>query len=136
MKTINNFILEKLKLNNQSKLQKDWSIKDVKEGDIITAIRYFEETKYTWKATFIFNNIYKGIDGHKKINFHCYYIWPENRFYYHNKYEKGSIGNAEDFLNGIYKYGLASESEKRKLFEEIKKTGYAWDPIKKELKKI
>ena len=135
MKSINNFILEKLKLNSQSKL-KGWSIEDAKEGDIITAIRYFEETKYTWKATFIFNNIYEGIIGRKKVNFHCYYIWPENMFYCHDKYEKGSIGNVEDFLNGIYKYGLASESEKRKLFEEIKKAGYTWDPIKKELKKI
>ena len=46
MKTINNFILEKLKLNSQSKLQKEWSIEDAKNGDIITDVRKFNNTKW------------------------------------------------------------------------------------------
>ncbi len=135
MKTIHNYLQEAL-IKKDTKIKKLLSIEDAKDGDIITATQYFEETKYTWKATFIFNNIYKGLSGYKKVNFHCYYIWPENRFYWHKKDEKGSIGNVEEYLNGEIEYWLASKAEERKLFEELKNVGCKWNPIKKEIEKI
>ena len=133
MKSIYNFILEKLTLNNQSKLsqkeQSNWSIEDAKDGDIITDYRKYNNSKLIY--------IFKKIDR-ELIFAYCYYDFKEKKFEITGSNSSGMQFGIR-FLMGYkhkFDYWLSTEEEKQELFEAAAKNGYKWDPIKKELKKV
>ena len=132
MKSINNFILEKLKLNRQSKLKKEWSIEDAKNGDIITINVVRVKIKYIC--------IFKCIEPDKDVS-----ETPVIRIYgYYNCVTKYFVimppthyfGNLHDVELKRNICSLSTEEEKQKLFEAMKYEGYEWDEKKKELKEI
>ena len=114
MKSINNFILEKLKLNSQSKLQKTWSIRDAQDGDVIV---------YDSGWTCIFKHIHGMF-----YSSYCF-ITADGEF--HMGYEEHDI---DAKING--NANLATKEQRNTFFTKIKYAGYEWDDNKKELKKI
>jgi len=130
MKTINNFILEKLKLNSQSQLQiqKKWSIRDAKDGDVIT----FEENNN--KHIFIFANLEKNWRYIDHIYGHADHTVGKD--YVNLCTGPGVLSIAPLDKVPEENFQLANENEKQLLFDMIIKEGYKWDNKKKEIKKI
>ncbi len=151
MKTINNFILEKLTLNsfmtnekltlyhhvdekltlnNQTKLlTKNWSIKDAQDGDIITDVKKSDNSK----AIYIFKNITYMSKQKNIIMGYCYYDFDKKIFRQLNN-NRGWI--QLDGYDKQFDYWLSTKDEKREFFNAMKNEGYTWDPNKKELTKI
>ena len=130
MKTINNFILEKLTLNNQTKLlTKNWSIKDAQDGDIITDVKKSDNSK----AIYIFKNITYMLKQKNIIMGYCYYDFDKKIFALLND----NCGwFSLDEYDKKFDYWLSTKDEKREFFNAMKNEGYTWDPNKKELTKI
>ena len=129
MKTINNFIIEKLKLNAQSKLQKEWSIKDAQKGDIITA----QEGKVT--LAFVFKGIFNTIEYGDVVGISAYYYFCAD----HNcgitkERDESNVGPVKDYLNGTIKAWPSTDEEKNEMFKWMGIEGYKWDENKKEFK--
>ena len=121
MISIYNFINEKLKLNNQSKLQKKWSIKDAKEGDLIMVSAGEEDLH---KTLFLFKRIFKSKLGNDDI----IEILDEDN--------ESHIGEVDNYINGTYKNRLATDEEKKLFFNKLNKQGFRWNENKKEIEKI
>ena len=128
MKNINNFILEKLKLNSQSKLQKKWSIRDAKDGDVIT----FEEDNQ--KNIFIFALLEKNWRYVDHIYAHADYTVGKD--YVNLCTGPGVISIASLDKVSEENFYLSTEDEKQLIFDMMKKEGYKWNDKKKEIKKI
>ena len=126
MKSIDNFILEKLKLNPQTKLK--WSIRNAQDGDIIT----FENNNN--KHIFIFANMEKNWRGVDHIYGHVDY--PVGKAYINFCSGAGLLSLASLDKVAEDQFYLSTEAEKRLLFDKLKNGGYTWDNEKKELKKI
>ena len=125
MKTLDNFILERLKLNKSSKISyKEWSIKDAKPGDIITCK---ENNVKNNNNFFVF--IFKTRNNNKIYDYGCYYGLTNN-FY------KTVDDNAYWPINNNTNYWLANEEEQKKFFDAMKKANYEWDENKLEFKSI
>ena len=126
-KSINNFILEKLKLNSQSKL-KGWSIKDAKDGDVIT----FEADNH--KYIFIFKFLDKNWKHVDHIYGYAHYTVGADYVNFCTAPAILSIASLDKVSEE--NFYLSTEDEKQLLFDMLEKEGYKWDPIKKELKKL
>ena len=129
MKSINNFILERLKLNDQSKIKlSKWSIETAEMGDIVTAI---DESSV--KIIFIFKEVDKE-DGDKIRSIATITVhraaWKIYLYYNHQ--------NKNDYFITKHdtKFYLSTEKEKQLLFDKLKKEGLKWNPIKKEIEEI
>ena len=131
MKSIYHFIIEKLQLNNQSKLNSklNWSIKDAKDGDIIT---FKENDLY---LVFIFYSIEKDKSNDQVFAYAFYSVnddggWP-------TEYLDSTVLSIMA-LNRVSEenFYLSNEEEKQLLFNNLKKDGLKWDPIKKEIEEI
>ena len=130
MKNLKDIILEKLVINKNIKIKRNydnWTIEDAKEGDIISS-------KYN---TFI----YKGLDEKKQ------YCNDKNAIVYYACYKLPIFKSTKRFLVGpdvgvgtTYQdpdqYYLSTEKECEALFNALKKEGYEWDDDKKELIKV
>ena len=131
MKQLNNFIIEKLKINSKSKINvKDpdkWTINDAEDGDIVS-----------WNGdTLLF--IYKCLNsGDNKVS-----SAPDNSIVFHAAW----ICDSRNILDiGIdtgvgdtskpHLFKLASEDMCEKFYKELNKKGYKWDNIKKEIVKL
>lgn len=105
-----------------SKDQRDWSKfqQHFKDGDIISNGRYVAIFHKTGKPENCVNS--------NVVYYHCWY----NNKYTYNKF-KAKI----DFGIGIIEeYKYATEKEKQKLFDAIKKNGYKWNEETKTLEKV
>ena len=131
MKSIDNFILEKLKLNNQSQL--NWSsIKDAKDGDIITVNVSRTNTKYIYIFRCI--DTEEDFNGAPVIRIYGYYncetdifvIVPSSHYF----------GTLRDVELKRHICSLSTEEEKQELFKAAAKEGYKWDANKKEFIRI
>ena len=130
MKSIDNFILEKLKLNPQTKLK--WTINDAKDGDIITV----NISRTHTKNIYIFKCISPEADfnGAPVIRIYGYYnpetdifaIIPPSHYF----------GTLRDVDLKRHICSLSTEEEKQELFKAAAKEGYKWDADKKEFIKI
>ena len=123
MKTIHNFILEKLKLNNQSQV---WSIKDAKKGDIIT-IQYGKI-----KITFIFRCFYKTVEWGEVVRVCGYFNYNDRMFFIVEERDSSHVGTVKEYFDGSTKYWKATPKEKYTLFNAAAKEGYKWNSTKKE----
>lgn len=127
METLNNFIIEKLKLSRNTKFRDldNWSIKTAEDGDIITGygLIYF---------------IYKCLnDNHKYSNtsersiiYHVLYIDDDREIL--NIGPDVGVGS----INNPGNYRLATEEECEKLFKALKKKGYKWNENQLKIVKI
>ena len=127
MKTIYNFILEKLTLNKQSSIY-NWSIRDAKDGDIIT----FTENNY--KHIFIFALIKKNWRYVDQICGHADYTVGKNYVNFCTGPGMLSITTLDKVSEE--KFYLSTEDEKQLVFDMFKKQGYKWNDKKKEIEKI
>jgi len=128
MKSIYIFILEKLKLNSQSKLKKEWSIEDAKDGDIVTV----NTSRTNTKNICIFKCIEPDKDlngtpviriyGHYNCDLDLFSVTPSDNYF-------GTLRDVELKRNIC---SLSTEKEKQELFEAAAKEGYKWDANKKE----
>ena len=135
MKSINKFILEKLKITKDTKINvknlDTWTINDAEDGDIIE------------KKSFVNNKIYfmyKCLNIGKK-----YSPGSENAIVYHAiwlPYKKNidiktytGVGTIDEY-NSDNIFHLASEEICEKFYKDINKQGYKWDNIKKEIVKL
>lgn len=135
MISIYNFINEKLKLNNQSKLQKKWSIKDAKEGDLIMVSAGEEDLH---KTLFLFKCIFKSKLG-EVVGLHAYYTY----YNYNDDIieildgdNESHIGEVDNYIDGTYKNRPATDEEKKLFFNKLNKQGFRWNENKKEIEKI
>ena len=125
MKSIYNFINEKITLNTQSKL---WSIEDAKYGDIVTMTVYSNDNVF-----YVF--IFKGIENNK-VRFEAVYT-SSNKGIYICWHQDEYIGDplnkksAED-----YKFYLSTKEEQQIFFDAMKKAGYKFNKAKKEIEDI
>lgn len=97
-----------------------WTIQDAKDGDVLCTYECDEP-----KIVFILKGTPKK---HYALSYHCYY----NIMYPHfgSNSEKGCLApNDEDVKP-------ATKEQRDILFQKMKESGYEWDDIKKELKKI
>ena len=136
MKALNSFIIERLKLNTQSKL-KNWAIEDIKDGDILT-FKSPDDPKDL--RIFIFGSLEKKSNGLVEIFAHAYY---DAYYDIDSPWAASFLGTKSEkilVIKNIYfneKYFYPSnKEEKEKLFDRINKNHHKWDPIKKEIKKI
>ena len=132
MNNISNFIIEKLKINSKSKIEKDrknWSIEKARDGDII---------KWNTKNNNTLFFIYKCLNENKKYNkfidensivYHAALNMTRNVFYLGPEVGVGSIENKDE-------YTLASDEECDKFYELLKNHNYIWDSVKLKLIKI
>lgn len=128
MKLINRYIYEKLKLNSQSKLQKNWSIRDAKDGDVIT----FEQDNQ--KNIFIFALLNKNWRYVDQIYAHADYTVGKD--YVNLCTGPGILSIASLDKVSEETFHLANEDEKELIFDMMTKEGYKWNDKKKEIKKI
>lgn len=98
-----------------------WTIKDAKDGDVLTT------------KNFIF--IFKNIDSNNGVRYYCDY--EINEYDEDNQFViavpqcvMGRLGN------GLSYYSPATEEQCDLLFSKMKEAGYDWDSEKKELRKI
>jgi len=129
MKSINNFIIEKLQLNVQSKL-KDWTIEDAKEGDIIT----FKDNDIY--MVFIFYSIEEDDDHSKQIFAYTFYSVNNDGGWPTEKLGPAVLAIMNLDKNSKEKFYISTEDEKQLLFNYLKKNKLKWNPYKKEIKKI
>ena len=123
-------IIEKLKVNSQTKVYnrnpEDWNIENAEDGDIIC-------TKYVCF-------IYKCLDKDKKYSNSdraiIYHACCDNMFSLSQLLIGPDIGVGTVDNNSLYNYKLASDKQRKKLFDLLKKKGYEWDETKLELVKI
>ncbi|MBR6908358.1 hypothetical protein IKN40_07975 [bacterium] len=131
MKQLNNFIIEKLKINSKSKVNvKDpdtWTINDAEDGDIVS-----------WNGdTLLF--IYKCLNsGDNKIN-----STPDDTIVFHASWICDSrnildigidTGVGDTSKPNLFK--LASKEMCEKFYKELENRGYKWDNMRKEIIKL
>ena len=127
MKNINQFIIEKFKINinNIKKSNEPWSIENAEDGDIVEL-----------NETLLF--IYKGLNkdfhvnnaGSNAIVYHATYIC-DNR-----KLLKVGIDTGVGTIDKPDRYKLASKEKCEEFYEELKKKGYKWDNKKLKIVEI
>lgn len=129
MKSINNFILERLKLNDQSKIKlSKWSIETAERGDIVTTL-----DEGSIKIIFIFKEIDKEDDDKIRSIAAITVHGAVSRIYlYYNRRKPTDYF----FIKHDAKFYLSTEEEKQLLFDKLKKEGLKWNPIKKEIEEI
>lgn len=133
--TLCHYVNEKLTLNNQSKLQKKWSIEDAKEGDIIMVSADNEDMH---KIIFIFKCIFKS-DWDEEgdvVGLYAYYNYNDDRIEILDEDNESHIGEVDNYINGTYKNRLATDEEKKLFFNKLNKQGFRWNENKKEIEKI
>lgn len=101
-----------------SKNQKDWSKwqKPFTDGDIITFMFYNKPTIYIYRE-----------NGTHNTSYYAAYSSSSNKFY---SDATGALSGDRTDLR------FATEEEKQKLFDVIKKNGYKWNPETKTLEKV
>ena len=127
MHHIKNFILERLNLNNDSRISsKKWTIDNAKEGDIITVK---EDKDSDWFFIFIFKRIEDN-----KVKSHGYYYSEEKRFEKQHNTEE----YFDEYKDGAWHYVFypSTEKEKEILYKAMKKASYKWNANKKQLEYV
>jgi len=131
MISIYNFINEKLKLNAQSKLQKRWSIKDAKKGDIITA----QDGDVT--LAFVFKDIFNTTEFGDVVGISAYYYFDvEHNCGITKEHDESNVGPVEDYLNDTIKAWPSTDEEKNEMFKYMRLEGYKWNENKKEFEEV
>ena len=128
MKSINNFILEKLQLNVQSKLH--WTIENANEGDIIT----FKNDNMG--LIFIFYAINEDEDHSKQIFAYAFYSVNDDGGWPTEKLGPAVLAIMNLDKNPKENFYLSTEDEKQLLFNYLKKNRLKWIPIKKEIEEL
>lgn len=127
MKHINQFIIEKFKINidNIKKSNKPWSIENAEDGDFVKCL-----------DTLIF--IYKCLNENKQ-----YSNTSEDAIVYHAVFFNDNRKKIEIGLNtGVgtikskYDFRLASEEEIKEFKKALKREGYKWDDKKLKIVEI
>lgn len=127
MRHIKNFILERLNLNNDSRISsKKWTINNAKEGDIITVKEDNDSDSF-----FIF--IFKCIEDNR-VKCHGYYYSEEKRFEKQYNEEEYFDEYKDDTWN--YVFYPSTEKEKEILYKAMKKASYKWNANKKQLEYV
>ena len=130
MKQLNNFILEKLKINSKSKInvrdKENWSILNAEDGDVIA---WNGDTLF-----FIYKCLNTGYDysnaNENAIVYHATYL-ADNR----QKIEIGpDTGVGDTSKPKLFK--LATDEQCDAFYKALEKNGYKWDDDKKEVVKL
>ena len=131
MKEINQYILEKLRINKDTKFKKlklaeNWSIENAEDGDFVN-----------WNGTelyFIYKCLNSELDKSKSLSgdtiiYHAAYNFNLDKLDIGPDTGVGDIKRPENF-------SLASEEKKEEFIKVLKDKGYEWDDDKKELIKV
>lgn len=132
MKTINNFIIERLKLNDESQIRK-FNIKEAKPGDIITI-----QLKEGNKKIYIFKSIEKVSNiGYEGIKMYCFYDNEQGHFFIIPENSGSVMGYLKDYEDpNVLTYWKSTDKEKRIFFDAMKESGYKWNERRKTISKI
>jgi len=130
MKTLKEHIVEGLKIGANTKVNtrdlENWTIKTAQDGDIVEL-----------NEDLLF--IYKGLNKDFHVNnasddaivYHATYICDDRK-----KLEVGVDTGVGVISEKPERYKLASEEKCDEFMEALKKAGYRWDDVKKEIVKI
>ena len=99
-----------------------WTIKDAKEGDVLTT------------DNFIF--IFKSIDNNNGVHYYCHYEISKHE----DDSPRFDIALPQSLMgivgSSFTHYKPATKEQRDLLFQKMKESGYEWDNGKKELKKV
>ena len=133
MKSINNYIVEKFKINSatvkkfkKNKYKKDWSIQTAEDGDFV---ELDENLLFIYKG--LNKDFHVNNAGDDAIVYYATYICD-----YRKKLEVGVDTGVGVITGRSNRYKLASEEKCKEFKEALKKAGYEWDEFNNELNKI